>query len=838
MADNLDKNAAKQRESIRLEKEYQEALKMSSSLSNQITSALSSQVDFRTKLGKKVKEYYKDLESNISNLESSDDIAKELLRIEEEKAKVSKNYFGTNEKVGKQKLQALSITEESLKVEQGRVGAIEEVAKRTEAFTDSLGSGLDSALSGFDAIPGIGSSLKNMAQGPINGLKSSFKEVGKSFTTNFATNLRGGAGMMKSLQMAGGIAGKGLIAALTGPQAIIALIVAGIAVGIARFVAIEAAAKKFREETGLLNSQMGNLKKDINSVSTSMADLGVDASDVAGAAAAFSNEMKGTSMASKGVLTSMVAMEKSFGVSAATQAKVNNTFQLMSGASDTTAQKMIQTTIAAAELAGVAPAAVMQDIAENAEAGLMHFRGSTKALANAAIEARRMGTSIGETTKVAEGLLDFESSITKELELGAMLGTRVNFNKARALAFEGKTVEAQKAVNAEVSKLGDINKMNMYQKQALMGATNMDLKSLIKQQSIAKKFKGIDGDRLAAVNSLLDAGMSIEAISDKALENEAKKLGAQKAMQSETDKMGNTFSALGTAVSDMFMPLGTFLMPLLSDVFEMVNNVLLPVFSMIGTVLRIAFGVLSAVLRPVFALIKTLAAALMEPFRAISEAIRPIGDKFEEIGPRILKAMAPVLSFIKVLGKVIGEIVGFVVGGLVDGFIFAFDIIFSIFEGAYNFVDTYLISPLMSMIDMIQTGIDALASLNPFGSSDDELVSEASQLQSGGSIDDGIVQDGKIISTHPEDTLIATKTPESLFNESTGGGVSNVVGGIGEMMGGLFGGDSGDSQIGTKLDELIIVMKANKDFYIDGKKVTASVSSTVDKIGSNSYAIV
>ena len=392
-----------------------------------------------------------------------------------------------------------------------------------------------------------------------------------------------------------------------------------------------------------------------------------------------------------------------------------------------------------------------------------------------------------------------------------------------------------------------------------MDATGMDLKSMIKQQSIAKKFKGIDGDRLAAANSLLDAGMSIEAISDKALEKEAKKLGAQKAMQSETDKMGNTFSALGTAVSDMFMPLGTFLMPLLNDVFEMVNNVLLPVFSMIGTVLRIVFGALSAVLRPVFAIIKTLAAALMEPFRAISEAIRPIGDKFEEMGPRILKAIEPVLSFIKALGKVIGEIVGFVVGGLVDGFIFAFDIIFGIFEGAYDFVDTYLISPLMSMIDLIQKGIDTLASLNPFGSSDDELVSEASQLQSGGSIDDGIVQDGKIISTHPEDTLIATKTPESLFgesmfgkimsasplgmaansiNESTGGGVSNVVGGIGEMIGGLFGGDSGDSQIGAKLDELIIVMKANKDVYMDGKKVTAGVSSTVDKIGSNSYAIV
>ena len=144
-------------------------------------------------------------------------------------------------------------------------------------------------------------------------------------------------------------------------------------------------------------------------------------------------------------------------------------------------------------------------------------------------------------------------------------------------------------------------------------------------------------------------------------------------------------------------------------------------------------------------------------------------------------------------------------------------------------------------------------------SGDSDLASDANQLQSGGSIDDGIVQDGKIISTHPEDTLIATKTPESLFgesmfgkimsasplgmaansvNESTGGGVSNVVGGIGEMIGGLFGGDSGDSQIGAKLDELIIVMKANKDIFMDGKKVTAGVSSTVDKIGSNSYSIV
>tara|TARA_R110000823_G_C15749371_1_gene481728 strand:- start:257 stop:790 length:534 start_codon:yes stop_codon:yes gene_type:complete len=176
------------------------------------------------------------------------------------------------------------------------------------------------------------------------------------------------------------------------------------------------------------------------------------------------------------------------------------------------------------------------------------------------------------------------------------------------------------------------------------------------------------------------------------------------------------------------------------------------------------------------------------------------------------------------LGKAIIPIIGMFVGDLVDGVVGAFKLIFSVFEAAYNFIDKYLIQPITSMINLIQRGISAIASLNPFGSSD------SNQLQSGGSIDDGIVQGGKIISTHPEDTLIATKTPDSLL--------SNIAGGISGVVGGLMGGGSSDAQIVAKLDELITVMGANKDVYMDGRKVTAGVSSTVDKIGSNSYSLV
>jgi hypothetical protein len=286
----------------------------------------------------------------------------------------------------------------------------------------------------------------------------------------------------------------------------------------------------------------------------------------------------------------------------------------------------------------------------------------------------------------------------------------------------------------------------------------------------------------------------------------------------------------------------------------------------------------------------------MEAFAPLSEMFSDMfgGDEagdfsgiMEAIGGTLSIIMSAVSYGINVIArnlKGVSQIIGGVWKIIKGIFTMDFSMIGDGLYDAFSGIGNIILSPILGLWDTISDvvgmWVDGIATL--FGSLSDRVKGfvmamlpawavslltddnttasqEASNLQVAGSIDDGIVQDGNIISTNPEDTLIATKTPESLFgesmfgkimsasplgmaansvNESTGGGVSNVVGGIGEMIGGLFGGDSGDSQIGAKLDELIIVMKANKDVYMDGKKVTAGVSSTVDKIGSNSYAIV
>jgi len=832
-----------------IQQEYNEALKVSQSL----TGALNKMINDTEASQKKVSDAQKAYNDNLRNIYSSaqdvESTQAAILAAEEAKAGLGKRYFGANAKLLPQKRAEAQVGINTLKTEKKRLEVVQQVDESQKKLTNSINGAFDGLVSGLDEIPVIGKMFSSIAEGPVNYLKTSVSNAGKQFVTTFSNATKGGATGMQAFAKAGGASMSSLAASLAGPQAIIAVIVAIAAAGVIAFYKVSKAAKDFRNETGLLNSQTEDLESKFAAVAKNTAVIGGNIEDASKAASTFSNQFTGTQEASKAVLTSMVAMEKSFGVSAESQAKVNEQFQLMSGASAATAQNMIQTTIAAAEAAGVAPAAVMKDIAENAEVGLMHFRGSTKALAKAAIEARKMGTTVGETAKVAEGLLDFESSITKELELGAMLGTRVNFNKARALAFEGKTVEAQKAVNAEVSKLGDINKMNMYQKKALADATGMDLKSLIKQQEIAKKFKNIDDEKLAAANALLDAGMKIGDIGDKDLERKAIEMGNQKKMQSEFDNMGNSLKAMGNNLLMAFMPIGKLIMGVLGPIIGYITGVWAPIGRAIEGVMD-AFKPIQSIMKDIFG----DGAGLASIFEFIGKIV----------SSGIVFSINLFSNGLKAVMSIIGGVYDIFKGIFTGDFDLILDGLMSLGEGILRFfvsLPMVLLDTIMDIFPTIGNYIsDFFSSIgskikNLFMSivpdwirdwfmDDSELASDANQLQSAGSINDGIVQDGKIISTNPEDTLIATKTPDDFLSNlisnsplgMVAGGLTDAAAGIGSMLG--IGQESNDEKLIAKLDELIIVMSGNKDVYMDGRKVTAGVSNTVDKIGANSYAIV
>ena len=140
----------------------------------------------------------------------------------------------------------------------------------------------------------------------------------------------------------------------------------------------------------------------------------------------------------------------------------------------------------AAEAAGVPMGKVMKDVA-NASSGVrLIFKGNTTELIKQAAEARKLGTSLDSAAKSAESLLSFESSIGAELKLSALLGKNVNFNESRRLAFAGDLIGSEKALQKEVEKVGDLDKLNYIQRKALSEVTGKDFGELQKIQTQKK----------------------------------------------------------------------------------------------------------------------------------------------------------------------------------------------------------------------------------------------------------------------------------------------------------------------------------------------------------------
>ena len=148
----------------------------------------------------------------------------------------------------------------------------------------------------------------------------------------------------------------------------------------------------------------------------------------------------------------------------------------------------------AADAAGVPLGTVLRDVANASSAVRTIFKGNTTELVKTAAEAKKLGTSLDAMAKSAEALLDFESSIGAELKVSALLGQSLNFNESRRLAFSGDLLGAEKALQLEIAKVGDLDKLNYNQRKALAQATGKDFSELQKIETQKKNL--IEAERL------------------------------------------------------------------------------------------------------------------------------------------------------------------------------------------------------------------------------------------------------------------------------------------------------------------------------------------------------
>ena len=383
------------------------------------------------------------------------------------------------------------------------------------------------------------------------------KEEGNRLYEKLPGFLQDGVDLAKDL-------GKGLMSGML-PLVLIGLLLAA---AVDSFTELSAASKKFREETGITASQSKDLDNQVKKIRNNFSQLGIAADDVYDTISALKGEFADNARLSEALVSSMTVLNKNFGIAQKDAAKVSMIMQSMAGLSAETAQGVSQQVAQMANLAGVAPSQVFADIAESAESTYTYFKGDVNLIAKQAIEARRLGTTLKDVLKTTEDLLDFENGIEKELVAATFVGGQFNLSQARALAYAGRHVDAQKEILRQVERNGRFADQDMFTKKVLADAAGMTVEQLTKQLQIQKLLTGLTDDEAIKAQQAIDKGLDITNLTQDQLMNKTKELAAQQEIADKVTQMENSFKGIVASLGTALLPLMEGLAPLITMIAE------------------------------------------------------------------------------------------------------------------------------------------------------------------------------------------------------------------------------------------------------------------------------
>ena len=136
---------------------------------------------------------------------------------------------------------------------------------------------------------------------------------------------------------------------------------------------------------------------------------------------------------------------------------------------------------------------ILKDILTLNNANKLTIKGGAEGLANAAFAAAKLGSNLKTVEKVSDSLLQFEDSITSEIQAELLLGKEFNFEVARSAALFGDLETVANEVNKQIGSAADFTKMNVIQQNALaktFGLQRDELADILVQQQNLNDTRG------------------------------------------------------------------------------------------------------------------------------------------------------------------------------------------------------------------------------------------------------------------------------------------------------------------------------------------------------------
>lgn len=532
---------------------------------------------------------------------------------------------------------------------------------------------------------------------------------------------------------------------------------------------------KFFGKLSEVNKELGQVGEGLSGAAGSATVLSFAFDDAAGTLKSLSAEMGGLEDATFGAQLQTNLMANNLGISGTEAATLSGSLARLNGGSLETAGNLAAGSREFARMNNIPVSQLMSDVAGATEEFALFGKEGGKNIIEAAGYAAKLGTNMSTISGIADNLLDFENSINKELELGAMLGKNINLDRARSLAMQGDLTGATEETLKALGGVESFNKMDYFQKKAtadLLGVSVAELGKMAANQEKAQNMSKLMNLDFSNIGESLKAVVS---------EFGPKMMSWAGGFLTMSAQAGQTWTAFGGGISKTLgklkgmVGLGKKAAGAATSVAGSATE------SVAGNVGKVSKG--GGIAKGMGGGLKGLAkgaAAFANPaaligLAAVTGAIIGIGFALRIAAPGIE-------AFGKAIGNIVvsvGTAVAKVFGGLGDFF------------------------GKIAQVATPELALSVLGLAVGFGALTASLVGFS---------------------------VAGIAAIPAMIAVSAFGAASSLLG-----IGGEGGG--GAEETPAWVEELKTTFRETKDVYIDGGKVTSAIASRVNKIGSNSYAI-
>jgi hypothetical protein len=380
---------------------------------------------------------------------------------------------------------------------------------------------------------------------------------------------------------------------------------------------------------GTSYSEATSMRNELNTVANLSGDVNITTGALQESLIAVNKEFGTAAMLSGELLTDFTNMTKVMGYSNEAAAKLSKiTTATGTDLSDNTAQ-ILGTAAAFNVTNGLAlnEKEIVEGVAKASAATTVSLGMQPGKIAAAVVQAKALGLELEQVEGIAESLLNFESSISNELEAELLTGRALNLEQARYLALTNDIEGVAKEIAKQGITATEFTGMNMIQQKAIaeaVGMTREELaQSLINQQALTN-LGGKDKDLISAYNRLKKEGLSDTEIQAKLGQDiqadQLKSQSIQERFNASVEKLQEIFVSVAEPILQIvspFMDLATTILPLVNVALTPITGTL----KFLAESIQFSLGLIRGILKEVGTFLSPMINRLNPLFQGFSKFV-------------------------------------------------------------------------------------------------------------------------------------------------------------------------------------------------------------------------